>query len=331
MSLLAKIHRCCLQFCFIFAMIVAPLAYPKLTAAQPLKEVRITTSLFGPATFLPYYAHDKRFFEQEGLDVKMILSKAEASIAAMVAGDAQYTTMAVTAVEAAVRGFPLRTIALTPQYPTWSFVARKGIKTMSDLKGKSIATTSPGGLLHSVTIDLLRHFRLDPKDVDLRAIGAPPVRVASLESGAVDATILDTPLDIELAQKGFNIILEVGPIVKLPTGGMSTTLERIQNSREEVSKVFRAILRATRAFTDPQNKEEAIQYLVEKFKVKKSVAAEAYPRIAASLSPTGMVDRGVIQAIIDRAVKQTPKYKPLDPEFVVDFSFERGLGPQLIK
>lgn len=70
---------------------------------------------------------------------------------------------------------------------------------------------------------------------------------------------------------------------------------------------------------------------MDNFKVTRSVATEVYPRLVACLSPTRMVDRATILAIIDSAVKQRPTDKPPDPEVVVDPSFARELERQSVR
>ncbi len=59
--------------------------------AQALKEIRIGTSDVTSTNFSIYYAKDRRFFEREGLDPKMIIVKAEAILAARFVGELGYS------------------------------------------------------------------------------------------------------------------------------------------------------------------------------------------------------------------------------------------------
>jgi ABC-type nitrate/sulfonate/bicarbonate transport system substrate-binding protein len=85
--------------------------------AQALKEIRIGTSDVTSTNFSIYYAKDRRFFEREGLDPKMIIVKAEAILAALSAGELGYTTFSTSAVEATLVGMPFRLVAVANEQP----------------------------------------------------------------------------------------------------------------------------------------------------------------------------------------------------------------------
>ncbi len=78
--------------------------------------------------------------------------------------------------------------------------------------------------------------------------------------------------------------------------------------------------------TEPQNKNDVINYIVTFFKLDKKSVEDFYAKLVPSLSPTGMVDRDKIKLVIDSAVERGLTDKPLDPEMVVDFSFVKDLG-----
>jgi NitT/TauT family transport system substrate-binding protein len=208
-------------------------------------------------------------------------------------------------------------------------VTKKEIRQVADLRGKKIATTSFGGLIHSMTIEVLKHYGLDQKDVVIWPVGGTPLRVAALINGQVDASILSAPGDIVIAGKGFKVLLDVGTLIKVPIGGLSTTVAKIKENRPEVAKVFRALVQATKFFIDPRNKAEAITYLATHFKLEKSAAEELYPRLVSALPPTTMVDRDTVKSFIAGAVNRGITNKPLEPEQVVDFSFAKELGTKV--
>ena len=49
------------------------LLFPYLAAAQPLKEIRIGSSDVSVSNLCTFYARDRKYFEAEGFDVKIII------------------------------------------------------------------------------------------------------------------------------------------------------------------------------------------------------------------------------------------------------------------
>jgi ABC-type nitrate/sulfonate/bicarbonate transport system substrate-binding protein len=299
---------------------------PRLAAAQSLKEIRIGSSDITVSNLCTFYARDRKFFEAEGIDVKIIIVKTEVTLAALRAGDLEYSTLSTSSIEAALKGMPLRLIAVTNRNPLLGLVVRKGINSVSDLRGKKISVSSFGGAVYGAALFMLKNHGLKPKeDVAILAGGSNAARVAALRQGAVDAVLLSSPDDIRVAAEGFRILLDVGSDYRLPWGGVSTTVEKIRGNPVEVEKVIRAVLRATKAVTEARNKDDVTSWIGNFFKLDRAVADEFYRRLVPSLNPSGIVERDKIKLVIDGALERGLTDKPLDPDAVVDFSLTKAL------
>ena len=241
---------------------------PGFAAAQSLKEIRVGSSNISVTNVVAYYARDRKFFEAEGFDVKIIIIKTEATLPALVAGDLDYSTLSTSAIEAALNGLPLRVIAITNKYPLLGLVVRKGINNVADLRGKKLSVSSFGGATYGAAVYLLKNHGLRPKeDITILAGGTNSIRIAALRHEAVDAALLSSPEDIKAAGEGLRILLDVGSDYRLPWGGISATRTKIQRSRADTEKFVRAILRATRAITEPQNKNDVTGWIGKFFKL----------------------------------------------------------------
>jgi ABC-type nitrate/sulfonate/bicarbonate transport system substrate-binding protein len=294
--------------------------------AQSLKEIRIGTSDVTSTNFSIYYAKDRKLFEQEGLDPKMIIVKAEAILAALSVGELGYTTFSTSAIEATLVGMPFRLVAVANEQPVWGLVVPQSVNQVSELKGKKIGVSSFGGTIYSGAVYVLKHFGLNPKDVTFLAIGNTMARVAALKKGSIDAAVIATPGDILAAKEGFKILLDVGSVYRAPMGGVSTTVSKINQDPAEVKKVVRAVVGASRAIKNPRNRDDVVDYIGTLFKLDRVSADEFYRRLLPSLSTTGVVDREKIKLVIDSAVDRGLTTKPPDPNTLVDFSFARDLG-----
>ena len=295
--------------------------------AQALKEIKIGSSNISYTNFSTFYARDRKFFEKEGLSPKIIVVKTEAALPAMATGQLDYTTLTTSTIEAAMVGMPLRLIAVANQQPLWGLVVRKGITQVSDLKGQKLGVSSYGGAAYGAALAVLRAHGLEPKkDVVILATGDNTARIAALKHGSVDAALVAAPGDIKVAEEGYKILLDAGTIYKLPMGGVSTSLAKIQENPSEVRKAVAAVVKASRFITDPKNKEDVVNYIISFFKLDRGAAVEFYQRIVPSLSSTGVVDRDKIKLVIDSAMERGLTNKAPDQDAVVDFSFAKDLG-----
>ena len=302
------------------------IAFPCSSAAQALQEIRIGSSVIGFSSLMSYFARDRKFFEKEGLDAKIIYAQTNVGLAALTAGNFDYSNLSTSAVEAALRGMPLRLIAVTNAEPLWGIVVRKGINQIADLKGKKLGVSSFGGSSYSAALYVLKHYGLKPKeDVALLATGGTTERIAGLKYASIDAAIIPAPGDMKAEQEGFKILMDAGSVYKLPNGGMSATVSKIKQNPAEVKRVVRALVLATRFFVDPQNKAEVTKYLARIFNLDPSSTEEFYRRFVPSMSPTGMVEMDKIKLIVDSAIERGLINKPVEPETLVDFSFAKGL------
>jgi ABC-type nitrate/sulfonate/bicarbonate transport system substrate-binding protein len=295
-------------------------------SAQTLKEIRFGSSNISVTNLVAFYARDKKFYEAEGFDAKMIVIKTEAALAALVTGELDYSTFSTSSIEATLIGLPMQLLAVTNRYPLQGLVVRKGINSVSDLRSKKLSISSFGGATYGAALFLLRSHGLRPKeDVVLLAGGSNPARVAALKNGAVDAALLSAPEDIRAAGEGLRILLDVGTEYRLPWGGVSTTQAKIRSNRAEVERFVRATLRAARAITEPQNKKDVTGWLGKFFKLDEKMSDEFYRRLVPSLNPSGIVERDKIKLVIDSAIERGLTDKPLDPDAVTDFSIARQL------
>jgi len=300
------------------------LSYP--AAAQSLKEIRVGSSNISVTNLVSFYARDKKFYEAEGFDAKMIVIKTEAAVAAMVTGELDYATFSTSSIEATLKGMPLRLLAVTNLYPLQGLVVRKGISSVADLRSKKMSVSSFGGATYGAALYLLRSHGLRPKDdVVVLAGGSSPARVAALKNGVVDAALLSAPEDIRAAAEGLRILLDVGTEYRLPWGGVCATQANIRGNRAGTERFVRATLKATSAITDPQNKHEVTTWLGRFFKLDERMSDEFYRRLVPSLNPGGIVERDKIKLVIDSAVERGLTDKPLDPDAVTDFSIAKQL------
>ncbi|TMA60522.1 MAG: ABC transporter substrate-binding protein [Deltaproteobacteria bacterium] len=238
------------------ALVCASVISPSIVAAQSnLKKVRLGVAATSVG-FLPIYtAYHRGFYRDEGIDLEIILMSLAAANNALAL--------------AAARNYPAKILIFTVAKPLQSFMSRKDIKDPRDLKGKKVAGSSPGGSATILAYQALRHFGLEPgKDVQVLPMGGSGAgRLAVLEQGVVDASLLSVPENIIALHKGYNELIFLGDVVNFPQNGFGTSVARIQQQPEEVYKMVRATLRGLLFVTDESTREQTRDIMMKQWRV----------------------------------------------------------------
>ena len=237
-------------------------------------KIRISISnLSGQFMTFPL-AHKRGFLKEEGIETEIIRVTGGAGSAALSSGDLDYGTG--MAVGGAITGaLPVKVVACFVPAPVFALVARPEIKTVQELKGKTVGISNFAGLSIFGARVIAKHFGLDPdKDVKFVAIGAVEARFIRLTQGLVDATMLAPPLDSEAKKKGFNILARAEDILIFPETGLVTGVKKIQEKADEIKRVIKAGIRANRYIRS--DRDGTVQFIMEWLKVNREVATATY-------------------------------------------------------
>jgi len=107
------------------------------SASQPTKvTIHIPSKSLALMPF--YFGKDKGFFSQE-VEIQLVAMSPPTAIAALVAGELDFSTTLGAATSAIMQGHPLKRIFYVQQDPALSLIARPEIKSVQELSGKVIA------------------------------------------------------------------------------------------------------------------------------------------------------------------------------------------------
>ena len=94
-------------------------------------------------SIMPYYfGKDKGFFALEQIDPQLIVMAPPTAIAALVAGELDFSATLGAATSAIMRGLPLRRVFYVQQDPVHILLAQPEIKSIQDLVGKAVGVTA---------------------------------------------------------------------------------------------------------------------------------------------------------------------------------------------
>lgn len=267
----------------------------------------------------------KGYFAAEGLELQKVQIQPQIAVKALVSGDVDYSLSWGSVLRAAATGVPIKVVAGLASRPLHVLIARPGIKSGKELKGKIIGVDSFAGTIDYLTRVAARHYGLDPdKEIKIIVTGPSPIRMAALQAGSIDATAIDVAFAVKAEEEGFRRLIYLGDIIDLPISGIGVTDRKLAQERGEVKKVIRAALKGARFMRE--NRAEAARIVADYLGLTPPQALKAYDLALRSFTKDGFVsDKGVrldIQLTRDRL--KMAKEVPLSQ--VVDWSVLREIG-----
>ena len=309
----------------LFGLLFALLVLPASGQAQSsLKKVRLALPTKSVSFLAFYVAYHKGFYKDEGIELEPIIMQPALASTAVLTGDIDYNGAVTGVIGAAVRDRPMKAVLFTVARPLQYLMSKKEIKEPRELKGKKIAGSSPGGTVTFLTVLVLRRLGLDPeRDVFLNPMGGTGAsRLAALESGFVDAVILESPENIIAQQRGFHELIFFGDLIEFPQNGFGTSEKKIRENPDEILKMVRATLRGLMFLWDKKNQDQVLEIIMKEMKpISPAMAKESFGQVMRVITKDGVVKPDSIQVLIDLVRENTKVTRPVPVNQVVDFTF----------
>lgn len=283
---------------FVASYCLFPWSIPVLKAAD---DVKIAST--GPAvSTLPLeIAARKGFFREEGLEVLTITMRANIAVNALLTGNVDYATPSTSVIKAATGGLPVKLVAVLLGRPDYFLIAKKEIRSVKELRGKRIAIGSFGATADLALRTVITTEGLDfDRDLVRLQMGGNSARYTSLLTGAVDATVLSPPFNLQAEKAGFKDLMWLGERLELPLAGLGVREETIQKNPRQILGIIRAVFRAI-AFAKA-HPEETTRLLVSWAKVDQAVAAKSYDLGKRSWSESGAVSDAAVKVVVSQSM-----------------------------
>lgn len=310
-----------------FLILVGVLWLTQIAEAADSK-VRVAIPSESMAQIAFYVGMEKGYYKQEGLDVELILMRAPVANLSLISGDVNFSTVPAAALNAALRGAPLRVIYSTFYRPMHWLYSKPQIRNVKDLKDKRIGIDGRGGAMEMLMREILEKNGIkNEKNTPLLALGVQSNRFTALESGVVDATILTFPLSFTAEAAGFHQLasfLEQDDMVQL--AGTLVLREPVSDP-SLVEKFLRGTMKGflfARA-----NRTETAAILGQRIKITNDLALRIYDLARPGMSMDGTVRDDLQKKVLEQTVelvglKQSP---PIQKFF--DFSMVKKVRAEL--
>ncbi|MCU1615208.1 MAG: hypothetical protein JWO98_2748 [Frankiales bacterium] len=155
--------------------------------------------------------HAVNILKSQGVDasVQWNAGAPNVAITELLHGDIDAYSEAVTGGVGSVQaGVNIMDFALAQPRQDYVFLAKSGINSLADLKGKNIGVQDTTGVNYAQALLVVQKAGLTAKDVNIIAVGGQSQRLPALVAGRVDATMLSHSAEIQLAGKGFKTLFD---------------------------------------------------------------------------------------------------------------------------
>jgi NitT/TauT family transport system substrate-binding protein len=302
------------------AALLIQLAYAAIASSTPARAIDEIEmgSVGGPTALLwPLYIGAARgMFAAENLDIKLIFAPSSAAVQQQLAAGAFQISNSglIDQVRAIFEGAPIALVRIEGQAPPYALLAQRTIKTIAELRGKTIMVGGEKDITRVYLEHMLTPNGIKAGEYDLLYAGSTLARFAALQSGAVSAAILFPPLNFRAEAAGFtNLGFIVDYAKNLPFSGISVNASWAVRNKERLEKFLAAYTKAVVWFNEGNNRGEAIRILVEAAKQSPEDTEKSYDmyRKIDFFETKGEVSKKKVAEIID-ILRSDMRDKPLD-------------------
>ena len=272
-------------------------------------------------TAMPFFvAKEHGFFQQEGLNAEMVVMPASLNIKVLLAGDIQYAATIGSAVAAAIRGINVRTVMLFVDRPLQDLVGAPSVTSIAELKGKTVAISSRGGLQDIIMRRILTQSKVELNSVNVITIPGQTAMISALKTNRVAAAMLNPPFNFIAYREGLNNLGFSGNFVRLPSTGVAALGETLEKNPDQVRRLTRALMRA-RAFAR-DNKAKVFPMLKRVLRIDdEDLLSKIYEQHKQVETADGRVDAQLMNDTIRDARQTEGITKEIPANQVFDFSY----------
>jgi NitT/TauT family transport system substrate-binding protein len=268
-----------------------------------------------------------RSVQKNGLDVTLKLLNSQVSAQALIAGELDVISIGPDLVNARLQGAPVKYIGGTLQRFVFQLWGVKGLNSVADLKGKTVAVTTPRTSTEIASREALKKTGvLSDKDVSFLYVQTIPAILTSLVSGKTAAGTLSAPNTLKARDAGLSLVLDIAqanvPGLHLAYG---TTERTIKASPNSLFAFLKALAEATvLAKQNPTVAKRAIAKYTETEDVK--IIDGTYEQFSPYWDTTLAVRNEPIQGqLMYLDEKEFPRAKDTRPSEFIENSFAENL------
>ncbi|HWH79802.1 MAG TPA: ABC transporter substrate-binding protein [Candidatus Binatus sp.] len=311
------------RFCFAIAIATLIGLFEQLDAASTPIKVTIHVPSKSLSIMPYYFGKDKGFFAAEQIEPQLVMMSPPTAIAAMVAGDLDFSSTTGAATSAIMRGLPIRRMFYVQQDPVHVLLAQPEIKSVEALIGKTVGVTALTDAVGMSANVILRAHGIEAGKVTLLAMQVTDNAIKSLTSKRIAATLLAPPYVEELEAKGYVKLAEARTYAPLSFIGLVTAIDTVKKNPQKVYGMVAALYRTMNYILNPANRAEVVQYVASYHKLDLALAEKAFTAQMLGYSKDGTKPRAAVEKEIEIYRETLKVAKAFTPDDLEDMSLLR--------
>jgi ABC-type nitrate/sulfonate/bicarbonate transport system substrate-binding protein len=301
-----------------------------VTEVHPqLRKVRVCTPGAGTGSMHIYTAKERGYLAQEKLDVDILVTRGQICTMAVINGQMEFTTNP-NLFDAMVAGkFKGKVIYVTAKTLGHRFMAAPEIKTFADLKQKSIAISTFGGLTDMLTREILEQHGIRPhKDVALLQLGTPDLRYGALKSGTVKAALVSSTQALMALKDGFRELrYDQPPWLSSP---IVVSDELLSRERALIYSFLRAVAKGHHYYGDHPAQAIALTQKVQRID-SQPLAKQIYDDDMLRHNPGGGLEEAAMRKVVERSREMLKVQNKVELKEIFDLSIAGEVAAELNK
>jgi NitT/TauT family transport system substrate-binding protein len=311
-------------FTFLFLILTIKSFTPELGNAQD--KIRIGVPLFPTVSFPVFIAHERGFFEKNGLKAEIIRINSEpTTYQALISGDIDATSGAPTGlVQSNLQGVPVVSLGSWDNLVSYTIATKEKIDDLSQLRGKKIGINRLGGKSSLILRVMLENAGLNTtKDITLLQLGGSQERLAALMRGGIDAAPVDFAFEPKMKQMGFFLVM--GKKTPFMNGPITVKASSLQSNRPKWVRFVKSYLEATSYLST--NREGSIEVLRRAIGIEdKETLDHAYEQMRARADVDLIPPDAAVENLVKMVAYVDKRAASIDKSKLADYSILKELG-----
>ena len=299
------------------------------SAFAQLRKMKVCTPGAGTGSMHIYTAKDRGYFAQEKLDVDVLVTRGQICTMALINGQMELTTNP-NVFDAMVAGkFKGKVIYVTAKTLGHRFMVAPDIKGFADLKHKSVAISTFGGLTDMLTREIFEQHGLQPnKDVAMLQLGTPDLRYGALKAGTVKGALVSSTQALTALKDGFRELrYEQPPWMSSPIVAGDDLLAR---DRPTIRAFLRAVTKGHIYYGQHSSQAIALTQKVQRIS-DAGMAKQIYDDDMQRHNPGGGLDEAAMRKVIERSREMLKVQNKVELREIFDLSMAKEVEAELKK
>ncbi len=151
---------------------------------------------------------------------------------------------------------------------TSKLVARPGISSVSELRGRRVGVRVIGAGIWIDTVVALRQLQIEPAAVEFIPVGGPAEILKALEEGSVDAALLSEKPAVALKAKGYTVLIDKYPSdLYTYEASLVAASSYVASNVDLVNRMLASLIEAVKFMHRPENRSADIHALATALKI----------------------------------------------------------------